>query len=358
MRKFFILTLAVFTIAFGQVTLQVTAPASLEQVNIADLDVSRLKDLPLLFTVTITSDNPRILKLHFQVFAKIGNEPEDIFADAWSLPFEVNRILSFTNQDLASGKVGIKSDKDRTKIYEDKIKKIKDLAQSTGRLPAGSYRFRIELYNEAGQMVSDPWEREYEITNPSRIDLVSPSYESEVRTQFPIFKWIAPNLKKFEIFVYEKLPNQTTPEEVVSGDKNLRWSWGDTTGITQVQYPREALPLENGKSYYWYVKSTISGSRGIEEIRSEIWNFTVNLGPATTETVVSKLTPTEKKTLDNLISAFKQAGNQEIAELLSKIVSDLVILIDGRPATPGEIEEILRAIRQQVVELGAEVEVK
>jgi hypothetical protein len=356
MRKFFILTLAVFTIAFGQVTLQVTAPASLEQVNITDLDVSRLKDLPLLFTVTITSDNPRILKLHFQVFAKIGNEPEDIFADAWSLPFEVNRILSFTNQDLASGKVGIKSDKDRTKIYEDKIKKIKDLAQSTGRLPAGSYRFRIELYNEAGQMVSNPWEKVYEITNPSRIDLVSPSYESEVRTQFPIFKWIAPNFKEFEIFVYEKLPNQTTPEEVVSGDKNLRWRYKTTE--SQVQYPREALPLENGKSYYWYVKSTISGSRGIEEIRSEIWNFTVNLGPATTETVVSKLTPTEKKTLDNLISAFKQAGNQEIAELLSKIVSDLVIMIDGRPATPGEIEEILRAIRQQLAELGAEVEVK
>jgi hypothetical protein len=59
-----------------------------------------------------------------------------------------------------------------------------------------------------------------------------------------------------------------------------------------------------------------------------------------------------------LISAFKQAGNQEIAELLSKIVSDLVIMIDGRPATPGEIEEILRAIRQQLAELGAEVEVK
>jgi hypothetical protein len=358
MRKFFILTLAVFTIAFGQVTLQVTAPASLEQVNIADLDVSRLKDLPLLFTVTITSDTTRILKLHFQVFAKIGNEPEDIFADAWSLPFEVtrDRILSFTNQDLASGKVDIKSDKDRTKIYEDKIKKIKDLAQSTGRLPAGSYRFVIQLLDKSELGILSTWEKVYEITNPSRIDLVSPSYESEVRTQFPIFKWIAPNFKEFEIFVYEKLPNQTTPEEVVSGDKNLRWRYQTTE--SQVQYPREALPLENGKSYYWYVKSTISGSRGIEEIRSEIWNFTVNLGPATTETVISKLTPTEKKTLDNLISAFKQAGNQEIAELLSKIVSDLVIMIDGRPATPGEIEEILRAIRQQLAELGAEVEVK
>ncbi len=356
MKKFFILTLAFFSIAFGQVNLQVIAPASLEQVNIADLDISRLKDLPLLFTVTITSDNPVTLKLNFQVSAKVGNEQEEIFADAWSLPFKVDRILSFTNQDLASGKAGIQSDKGRTKIYEDKIKKIKDLAQSTGRLPAGSYRFVIRLFDEAELSILSVWEKVYEITNPSRIDLVSPSYDSEVRTQFPIFKWIAPNFKEFEIFIYEKLPNQTTPEEVVSGDKNLRWRYKTTE--SQVQYPREALPLENGKSYYWYVKSTISGSRGIEEIRSEIWNFSVNLGPTTTEMVVSKLTPTEKKILDNLINAFKQSGNQEIAELLSKIVSDLVILIDGRPATPGEIEEILRAIRQQLADLGAEVEVK
>ncbi|CUS77201.1 hypothetical protein JGI7_01172 [Candidatus Kryptonium thompsonii] len=331
------------TLAIGQVQIQVSAPATLDQVNVADLDVSKLTDLPLLFAVTITNmGEPINIKLHFQVFAKIGNEPEDIFADAWSLPFTVDRILSFTNQDLASGRTSIKSDKERTQIYEDKIKKIKDLAQSTGRLPAGRYRFVIQLLNESETSTLSTWEKVYEVVNPSRIDLISPSYQSEVRTQFPIFKWIAPYFKEFEIFVYEKLPNQTTPEEVVSGDKNLRWKYKTTE--TQIQYPREALPLEDGKTYFWYVKSYLQGSRGTEEVRSEIWSFDVKLGVPSVSRTTPNLTPEQKRNLENLIRMLNQSGNNEIAALLSGIISDFIVLIDGRPATPSEIEEVLRLL--------------
>ncbi len=345
MKKFWVFLIVFTSIAFGQVNLQVSAPATLDQVNVADLDVSKLKDLPLLFTVTIASSNPVTLKLHFQVFAKIGNEPEDIFADAWSLPFDVQRVLSFTNQDLASGRTNIKSDGSRTKVYEDKIKRIKELAQSTGRLPAGSYRFVMQLLDQSESSVLASWEKVYEVTNPSRIDLVSPGYQSEVRTQFPIFRWIAPYLKEFEIYVYEKLPNQTTPEEVVSGDKNLRWKF--KTNDTQVQYPQNALPLENGKEYFWFVKSNIVGSRGTEEIRSEIWNFKVNLTQQITLGVAPNLTPEQRRTLENLIKSFSQGGNSEVADLLGKIVSDFQISIDGRPATPSELQEILKFLSEK-----------
>lgn len=344
-----ILILLIFPVlTFGQgVRIQVSAPATLDQVNIADLDVSRLNDLPLLFSVIITSDSTVSVKLHFQVFAKVGGEQEDIFADAWSLPFKVNKILSFTNQDLASGRIGIKSDKNKTQIYEDKIKRIKEVAQSTGKLPAGTYRFLIQILGEDELSILDSWEKVYEITVPSRIDLVLPGYQSEVRTQFPIFKWIAPYLKDFEIYVYEKLPNQETPEEVVSGDKNLRWKF--KTNDTQVQYPREALPLEDSKTYFWFVKSQIYGSRGAEEIRSEIWNFTVKLGqPVTTKMT---LTPEQAKNLKELIDALNQSGNAEIASLLSKITSELVILINGRPATPSEFTEILEILKNNRYEI-------
>jgi len=340
----FLIFILFTTLALGQVRIQVTAPATLDQVNIADLDVSKLKDLPLLFTVMITnSGDPIRVKLHFQVFVRIGNEPEDILADAWSLPFTVERGgLSFTNQDLASGRTGIKSDGGRTQIYEDKIKRIKDLAQSTGRLPAGRYRFLIQILNEAELSILDSWEKVYEVTNPSRIDLVSPAYQSEVRTQFPIFKWIAPYFKEFEISVYEKLPNQETPEEVVSGDRNLRWKYKTTE--TQVQYPQEALPLEDGKTYFWYVKSYIQGSRGTEEVKSEIWSFDVKLGVPVTTRITPSLTPDQRRNLENLVKVLRSSGNSELADLLNDIVSDLVILVDGRPATPAEIEEILKLL--------------
>jgi len=349
MKKVFLLSLIIFSIATGQVNLQVSAPATLDQINIADIDVSRLKDLPLLFTVTITTTQNITLKLHFQVFAQIGNEPEELLADAWTLPFEVNQVLSFTNQDLASGRTGIKSDKDRTNVYEDKIKRVKDLAQSTGRLPAGKYRLKVDLL-DLSESVLKSWEKVYEVTNPSRIDLVSPGYQSEVRTQFPIFKWIAPYLKEFEIYVYEKLPGQTTPEEVVSGDKNLRWKF--KTNDTQVQYPREALPLEDGKTYFWFVKSQISGSRGTEEIRSEIWNFNVKLGQQVTIQITPNLTPQQRENLRKLRDAL--SGNTELISLLDKITSDFVILINGKPATPSEIAELLDLLknnRYEVIEI-------
>ncbi len=347
-----ILLLLVFSVlAFGQeVRLQVSAPATLDQVNVADLDVSRLTDLPLLFSITITSDVAVEVKMHFQVFAKVGSEKEDIFADVWSSSFKVDRILSFTNQDLASGRTGIKSDKDRTRIYEDKIKRIKEIAQSTGKLPAGTYRFLIQILNASETYILDTWEKIYEITAPSRIDLVSPGYQSEVRTQFPIFKWIAPYLKEFEIYVYEKLPSQATPEEVVSGDKNLRWKF--KTNDTQIQYPREALPLEDGKTYFWFVKSQIYGSRGTEEIRSEIWSFNIKLGQSITPQIT--LTPEQARNLRELINVLNQSGNTEIASLLSKISSDLVILINGRPATSSELAEILELLksnRYEVIEI-------
>ncbi len=345
MKKFLAFSIVFASIVFAQVNLQVSAPATLDQVNIADLDVSKLKDLPLLFTVTITSKNPVTIKLHFQVFAKVGNEPENILADAWTLPFNVERVLSFTNQDLASGRTNIKNDGNRTQVYEDKIKRVKELAQSTGKLPAGSYRFVIQLLDQNELSVLASWEKIYEVTNPSRIDLVAPGYQSEVRTQFPIFRWVAPYLKDFEIYVYEKLPSQTTPEEIVSGDKNLRWKF--KTSDTQVQYPQNALPLENGKEYFWFVKSNIIGSRGTEEIRSEIWSFKVNLGQQTTIQVIPNLTPEQRRTIDNLIKSLNQSGNSEIAELLSKIVSDFQVLIDGRPATSSEVLEVLKLLSEK-----------
>ncbi len=354
MKKFLIL-LVISSIAMGQVSLQVSAPATLDQINVADLDISKLKDLPLLFSVTITTNDTMTLKLNFQVLAEVGGESENIFADVWSLPFEVNKILSFTNQDLALGRAGIKNDKSRTQIYEDKIKKIKEIAQLTGRLPAGSYRFVLEICDQTNKVLAS-WEKVYEVTNPSRIDLISPSYQAEVRTQFPIFKWIAPYLKEFEIYVYEKLPNQTTPEEVVSGDKNLRWKF--KTKDNQVQYPREALPLEDGKTYFWFVKSSIAGSRGTEEIRSEIWSFNVKLGQQVTVQVKPNLTPEQKETLNKLIDIFKGSGNTEIVSLLSQIVSDFVILVNGKPVSPSELPEILESIRQQLTELGVDIEVK
>jgi len=341
MKKFLAFFIVFTSIVFAQVNLQVSAPATLDQVNIADLDVSKLKDLPLLFTIFITSQNPVTMKLHFQVFAKIGNEPESILADAWTLPFDVERVLSFTNQDLAAGRTNIKNDGNRTQVYEDKIKRVKELAQSTGRLPAGSYRFVIQLLDQAELSVLASWEKIYEVTNPSRIDLVAPGYQSEVRTQFPIFRWVAPYLKEFEIYVYEKLPNQTTPEEVVSGDKNLRWRF--KTNDTQAQYPQNALPLENGKEYFWFVKSSIAGSRGAEEIRSEIWSFKVNLGEQTVQ-VTPNLTPEQRRTIDNLIKSLNQSGNSEIANLLGKIVSDFQVLIDGRPISASELSELLKLL--------------
>jgi len=122
----------------------------------------------------------------------------------------------------------------------------------------------------------------------------------------------------------------------------LRWKYKTTE--TQIQYPREALPLEDGKTYFWYVKSYLQGSRGTEEVRSEIWSFDVKLGVPSVSRTTPNLTPEQKRNLENLIRMLNQSGNSEIAALLSGIISDFIVLIDGRPATPSEIEEVLRLL--------------
>ncbi|CUT04422.1 hypothetical protein [Candidatus Kryptobacter tengchongensis] len=65
--------------------------------------------------------------------------------------------------------------------------------------------------------------------------------------------------------------------------------------------------------------------------------------PVTTR-ITPSLTPDQRRNLENLVKVLRSSGNSELADLLNDIVSDLVILVDGRPATPAEIEEILKLL--------------
>jgi hypothetical protein len=346
------------------VDLQVTTFKSLDQINVADLDLSKLENLPLLFIVGITNltDSPIELVLHFIVTASIGGEPEDIFADAWTQPFMVDKELRFTNQDLAAGTTGIKTDKNRTKVYEDKITKIKDVAleRGTGKLPAGIYNFMIELYRAGDEsMAIAQWSQVYEITNPTKIDLVLPMDDAEVPTLFPVFQWNAEGIEEFTIEVYEKLPHQVTPEEVVSGSQNLRWR-GEGIRNRQVQYPPTATPLEDGKIYYWLVKAEVMGSRGLQEIRSEIWKFRVKMQTTTTAggeeettttttttTPADNLTQEERQVISEIGRIFQQTGvSEQVLEILRQAHEELTILVDGKPVRVDEILNMLNELRK------------
>lgn len=241
---------------------------------------------------------------------------------------------AFSNLDIGS----------RVKFHCDPLnQQILDAALTTGRFPAGTYRFVFRLSSEGVEPREDQFV--LEIRNISRLDLLSPRDGEEVSTTFPLFQWIFDG-SRVELSVYERLPQHSSKEEAAQGTPHLCVVLDN---IRSFQYPAsrppEACPgvdvrnLEPGKRYVWRTRGlTVGTGGGGASLDSEIWEFTVPLGAGQTMQAGGDSPHSLSRQLQNIPGLDPQ--------LLSRLISGNlqptgIVLVNGVPMSLSQIMAIL-----------------
>src|SRR5436309_3174501 len=173
--------------------MQLTA-IPVEQLSISGIDFQQFESRTLLFTIAITSTDINTVAATLHVRLDVNLADGTNLSDPPALefntkPFDVpssGKTITNLNMghDIAiDGKVEFSQEgKDR----------LQDVALSTGRFPAGRYKFSISLYrqNVLGNCLSDQSDVEFVIQNSSRVELRSPR-DGETTNEFPLFEFFS-----------------------------------------------------------------------------------------------------------------------------------------------------------------------
>ncbi len=181
--------------------------------------------------------------------------------------------------------------------------------------------------------------------------------ESEITNPYPQFNWEGETKASYRLLVVEQ-NEQGNPESLMQSAKSSS-PVGEGGSLLEFenldvvvegnsfQYPSSgAQPLERGKTYYWRVLATIRSSGDVEEVSSEIWNFTLidQTQPNTPETPVS----------EELEEAIIQLVGEESYRRLSERGFELEsVEYDGQQftgmAATMKLEELLQKIRDEEI---------
>ena len=259
-------------------------------------------------------------------------------------PFSIPRTV--TNLDI--GKNSDIKLEPGFKFSSEASDKIKNIALSTGKLPAGTYTFTVDLIGNADcnatSLLPHTEVIVINIRNFSRVDLISPLNESAVPNTFPLFQWIYDG-DSVEVTVAELKADQHSREEALSGVPMLDIRTGDASGLLplgshSLQYPSAGAgvrPLEQGKTYVWQVKGLSRGTGGAgATINSEIWQFSV--GTSTT----NESTSHEQEHTMSLLQLLAGLNADVLNQLLGgNLQLTGYVMLNGRPVSAAEILRIL-----------------
>ncbi|MCD6165502.1 hypothetical protein DRQ00_01515 [candidate division KSB1 bacterium] len=306
-----------------------------------DFDLSNPSANPPLFWIRITND---ATDRNVTLTLNVESELYGLLASGTTKPFflSADTVFTITNCDLAAGASPFEL-QDYT-INQEAATELTNAILSTGMLPSDNYRFQLTLEDVEQPAISSQEEISVEITNPTTIELVSPGQpvgEGElpiIYTRLPQFVWDS-NAKEFIITVCEKLPTNSSPEDVMDNEPRYSGSINSTNFL----YPASgAWPLEPGKTYYWQVKAIVQSSSGTIELKSEIWGFTIG-------TTQSSRTSGQQTFYLNLLNDL--LGEEVVQQLFSDegelhdFTPTGVLLIDGSPATLQELQNLVQQIR-------------
>jgi len=203
----------------------------------------------------------------------------------------------------------------------------------TGRLPAGTYLFRVTVHDQRGGSI-DSDELRIGFTSPSRVELLSPGAPADVAPPVvlgptPRFLWSGDPAERYRLRVV-KVENNTSATEAMEGGFA---SWDVTVAGTSALYPAsvEALRLEPGATYAWQVVRELRTTGGTETIESPIYWFRVGGGGGRPP----------PNALDLRFAALLRALG--LAELQGYTPVGAT-LEDGRPFRLDKLEDLLTAI--------------
>ncbi|MGC8595955.1 MAG: hypothetical protein ACP5MI_10185 [Candidatus Kryptoniota bacterium] len=348
MRKVFSVVFVIqclFAIAYGQnlVQLNVSVPA-VNQIYAADLDIEHFKSSQILFIASLKSlvSIPVEVKLDVHVYVTLPDQPRFEIANAISTPLTLvpGEIKNITNVDLSGPDPPIHLE--RYHYDQTQFDKIKSVAMATGKMPAGIYEFVVTCLTPDGVPASNTYQSQIVVTNPGRLELRLPADGDVVPTPFPHFEWTA-DADTVILSVYEKLPYQTDPQDIVSGVPFLKMAVGGKS----FNYPpggEGVRPLAYGKTYYWYIEVPPSALRSSPQ-RSEIWSFTVS--SSLTEGVQGKESTQSRGGIytQDLVEFLNSFQRKDIADQISSVAGD--VKFDGRTITLDEAVGILKKLEEK-----------
>lgn len=207
----------------------------------------------------------------------------------------------------------------------------------TGRLPAGTYLFRVIVRDTRGSVI-DQDELRLNFTASTRVELLSPGGPADVSPPTvpgptPRFLWSAngdvPGAR-YRVRVVRVDDAGSAVEALQSGFP----SWDAVLTGTSAFYPAssEALRLEPGSTYAWQVTRDVGTSAGAEPVESPIYWFRVG-GPGVPGAAGGTLAPRFAALLRALgitgLDGFTPVG---------------ATLEDGRPIALDKLEALLAAI--------------
>lgn len=291
-----------------------------------------------------------------------------------SLPFSLtaNQSIYATNNDLANGRIpGIDQDLKFSGGFTTEGEEFINRLSGSLSLPRDIYTvevivFRITNANGRQDLASSIIEigggagstqDESEIYLKTPGDIVgSPA---EITNPFPQFSWEGATDASYRILVVED-NGQDSPESLLQSAKssaptNQTGSLLESENLdlnitgTSFQYPSSgAQPLEQGRTYYWRVISSISTGNDVNEVSSEIWSFT--LTGASQSADAPPISPEVQQAMIELI------GQETFTRLRESGFSLMAVEYDGQeftgPAASAKLEELLQKIRDEEAILG------
>ncbi|MDH3251305.1 MAG: hypothetical protein OEM41_00860 [Ignavibacteria bacterium] len=257
----------------------ITAPVN--SLSVSDVDFLNATSPKWLFTVGFrTSDGSTVqaqMTITLAILLSNGESyPEALTIRTKEPHFSIPGSRSISNLDLGKS-VPVES----ARFDLAARKRLETIALPSGVIPAGVYRFTVEVSPVGSGQVTRGY-FEIVLSNASSIELMFPFDGDKSVSEFPLFQWVFDGSNRTgvlrgnraRIHVYARLPGQSSLEESASGTPHLV----ETVETNYYQYPRAGVrPLEAGKTYVWFVEGLLGASGGSDiAVRSPIRSFTVS----------------------------------------------------------------------------------
>ncbi|MFN0157738.1 MAG: hypothetical protein ACKVRP_06660 [Bacteroidota bacterium] len=335
--RFLRLPLALIVVMFplrslGQITFQ-TVPAPVQSLSINDIDFINSTTPKWIFSVIMTSSSPTpvdgvTMEMKLSAYLSTGEQFEDLVFLSTD-QFTVTGSRTITNLDLKDENL-----RGEYIVDENGKTKLEDIALSSGVVPAGKYRFAVQVFVDGVPQQGDG-DFSLLLTNPSGVELLSPSDGDNYVSQYPLFQWQG-DATSWRISIFQKLPGQGSLEESASGIPHLM---SNTDGLS-FQYPGSgARLLETGNTYVWFVE----GLRGVaggttQTIKSPLRSFQVSSATGSGNTISALLDELERVLGSRYQGVIDEMRQQELT-------SSGIIRLNGSPITAAELTSILNALR-------------
>jgi hypothetical protein len=222
-----------------------------------------------------------------------------------STPFSLNpgQTVFASNNDLARGRVtGLDTELGFDGGITSSGTEMMNRLQGRTTLPVDEYELEIRLYqnnnrpsggdfvtNATALIGGDMVEDELSLFLLAPGDAVGTGMM--ITNPYPEFRWEGQQEREYRLIVVEERDGES-PETLIQGAKSTSaGSPGSPTSLleyemvdvtvqgTNLQYPSTGVQqLEEGKTYYWQVFTSLSSTSGREERASEIYSFSLGSG--------------------------------------------------------------------------------